>query len=334
MAASCARALWTPALLAALVMLAFAAPASADGGTSVATATPITRDVLMTGNTASLPPLPHSPYAAYESWWSLSVTAGEIVTLTWSTQSADTGLAIWRAGADDQTVNTEHAIEGEGSEYVDPSTGVPGAIKFTATTTGVMPVLFFTQNDFRPPTPPGPYTFTVHVDPAAPGVAVPPAPTPAPVVTAPERACDPVGGNLGKRLLAAMRCTAHETLLEVNCGVHVALLVGIPAKTLKALKTGKGYYDLRKVKKQYRPIAKLINHIEKAKFKSNAPKGFRTGKDVIARIKNAKSAKDVIAILPSLASAVSAADYSQIALDVADIAGLKSCVQAMSEAVS
>jgi len=147
-------------------------------------------------------------------------------------------------------------------------------------------------------------------------------------------ACSPVHGGIGKRLLAALKCTAAETVLEADCGVHIALLVGIPGKLLKGLKTGHGLYDLRKVPKRYRAVAKLINTVEGAKFGPHAPAGFRTGKQVLARIDEARTAGELIKLLPDIAKAVRALDYNEIALDIADLTGLRSCVQGVSLAVS
>jgi hypothetical protein len=92
-------------------------------------------------------------------------------------------------------------------------------------------------------------------------------------------------------------------------------------------------YDLRKVSKRYRPVAKLINAIEGAQFGAHAPPGFRTGKQVIARLRQARTAAGLVKMLPSLAQAVSASDYSRIALDIADLASLHFCVQGLSLAI-
>ena len=313
------------------VSLWFAAGAWAQGGNTLATATPITPGQLETGNDAlnAQGSSPWSEWPVYYSWWLLPVATGDQVLVSWQAQSTDAGLAIWQPDAD---VNTDHAVEGEGNGYVDPSTGVANEIAFTATEAGNMPFDISNEDDFQQPTPPGPYSFTVQVQPpGSPTTSPPPASTtptsaPAPTTTA----CSTVHGSIGVRLLAALKCSAAETALEVDCGVHITLLVGLPDKLLDGLKTARGLYDLRKVPKRYRPVAKLINDIERAQFGADAPPGFRTGKQVIARLRQADTAAGLVKMLPALAQAVSASDYSRIALDIADLAGLHSCVQGLS----
>ncbi len=145
--------------------------------------------------------------------------------------------------------------------------------------------------------------------------------------------CAPVRGNIGKRILAALKCTAIQTKLEFECGFGVARIIVGPLKILAAVKTADGLYDLSKVQKGLRPVAKLINGIRKAKFGKHALPGFRTGGQVIKRLKNIKTAYEVVEILPDLAKAVSRTDLSEIALDLDGILGLRPCVEGVVNAL-
>ena len=154
--------------------------------------------------------------------------------------------------------------------------------------------------------------------------------TPPPALIYP---CAPVRGSIGKRLLASLKCTAIQAKLEFECGFGVAKLIVGPLKILEAAKTADGLYNLSKVKKQFRWLAKFFNGIKRAKFGKHAPHGFRTGAEVIDKLKKAKTAYDVIKLLPDLAKAVSRADFSEIALDMDDILGLRPCVEGVVNAL-
>jgi hypothetical protein len=169
-----------------------------------------------------------------------------------------------------------------------------------------------------PPPPPAPPP-----TPSTPPPAPPPAPTSNP--------CAITHGSVVHNLLASLKCTAEQTKLEAECGFAIATLG--PLKALDALKTASGFYDLRKIKKSVRPIAKLYNDIKRARFSQHAPPGFRSWGDVIDKIRKAHSAWQVVSLLPNIAKAVSAEDFNQIALDMSDILGLKPCVQGIVNSI-
>lgn len=145
--------------------------------------------------------------------------------------------------------------------------------------------------------------------------------------------CIPAHGSIAKELLASLKCTALETKLEGECAVAVAAIILPQLKSIKALKTTKGLYDLRKVKKSLRPLAKLINDLKTFKFGSKAPRGFKTGADVIKKIKTAHSAYEILMLLPQLVKSLSSADFSEIALDLDKYFKLTPCVQAAANAI-
>ncbi|MGN6275524.1 MAG: vWA domain-containing protein [Solirubrobacterales bacterium] len=140
--------------------------------------------------------------------------------------------------------------------------------------------------------------------------------------------CAPVTGSVGKRLVASLKCSAAMTSLEVQCGVELSL-----GKVLKGLVLAKGLIDLRKVKKAYRPLARLVNTIRSAKFLRGAPAGFRTPEQVLSKIGHVKDVIDLIRLLPEIAKSVSRADFKQIALEIGDLAGARACVKGLLLAV-
>jgi hypothetical protein len=151
---------------------------------------------------------------------------------------------------------------------------------------------------------------------------------PAPAAPASSRPCALVKGSVGKQLRASVKCTAALTKYEVKCGVELSL-----GKAVKGLKTAKGLFVLSKVPKKTRPLAKLINHIKTAKFKKSAPPGFRSPREVIARLDEAHDAKALVFLVVDLSRALSWEDFKQIALDVGDVAGAKACVEGLITAV-
>jgi hypothetical protein len=156
------------------------------------------------------------------------------------------------------------------------------------------------------------------------------APDPGPISST-----SPCGHQVGSNwqlLLAAAKCTALQTYLEAKCAVHIALLVGVPAKSLKAAEGANGLYKLSKIKKRYRPLVKWFNTIKGYKFSSKAPAGFKTGGQVISKIRDAKSASDFVKLLPFIHQALSAADYAALGRDVINLLGLQSCADAIATA--
>ncbi len=150
----------------------------------------------------------------------------------------------------------------------------------------------------------------------------------------PAKPCGQPSGGVGAKLLAAARCTAFQTKLEAQCGAAIAGFLFLPLKSLKAAKTAKGLVDLRKLKKDLRPIGKLYNKLSLIKYNKKAPTGFRTPKQTLATVDGVRKAKDLIRLLPNLRKAVSATDFNELALNIAEITGLKPCVEAIVTGLS
>ncbi len=140
--------------------------------------------------------------------------------------------------------------------------------------------------------------------------------------------CAPVRGSVGKRLLASLKCTAAMTWLEGECGVELTL-----NKALKALSVTKGLIELKKVRKGWRPLAKLVNDFKRAKFRKNAPRGFRSPPEILEKLSKVKDGLELVKLLRDVAKALAPEDFRQIALDIGDLAGAKACVEGLLLAV-
>jgi hypothetical protein len=176
----------------------------------------------------------------------------------------------------------------------------------------------------------------------APGGGSPPpndgGPSPAPPPTIYRKAstnpCGTVHGGFVKRLLAAAKCTWAQTLMEAKCGVAISGFIFLPLKSLRAAKTASGLLDLRKLAVKFRPAAKVYNALSLAKYTPDAPRGFKSFGEVRSRIQDANDAHELVTLLPDLRQAISARDLHEIALDIADVADLNSCVEGLANAMA
>lgn len=147
-------------IAASLVLIALPAPAAmAEGGADIAHATPVTVGQLTSGDLRNMPVLGERRRA----WYSIPVTAGDQLTIDWSSDSQDTlfaspQLLLLPVGTTDFTFPSAkawaHQVVGE---------TLHNQLKFTVPTTGTMP---FEINANRV-TSIGLYSFTVNVTHAA-----------------------------------------------------------------------------------------------------------------------------------------------------------------------
>jgi hypothetical protein len=140
-------------------------------------------------------------------------------------------------------------------------------------------------------------------------------------------------GSTWAKVAAGLSCRLRPAVWAAKCAKGVGTAFSAPLKALKIIKdakTAKGLYDLRRVPKKYRPYAKLYNDLVLSPISKNAPKGFRTGKDIWDRVQNAKSIKEVILLLPNIRKALSGADYSQFALDISEVLDIDDCVKLLA----
>ena len=140
---------------------------------------------------------------------------------------------------------------------------------------------------------------------------------------APVYHCTPVHASIGKMLLASLKCSLLNGASFAECGYGIAQYLVLPLDTAK---TARGIYDLRKVGKEFRPLAQAANDILRAKFRKAAIPGFRTGAQIVKRLKQAKTAAKLIELLPDIAKSISTSDLERFINDLVKIAGLKPCV--------
>lgn len=146
--------------LAAATLFAGNAVALADGGQSIAAATPVVYGQLETGNTAN-GGVTNDGLEGYESYWGLSVTNGDEVTISWQAPLDSDGngptLSAYEVGTNDAAVENASAFE---SDTLGPNG--QDQMTFTADETGVMP-LQFESNECCDESAPGPYEFSATV---------------------------------------------------------------------------------------------------------------------------------------------------------------------------
>lgn len=144
-------------LLPAVAVLALsgAAPALADGGRSVASATPVAFGQQQFGNTAN-----GGYYAScgedHNSYWSLYVTAGDRLVIDWEAQTSGTELRLYSSGVSDFNINDSNPLAERSL-----SSNNRDELVFNVPRTGVMPLRF--SAGCGDATDLGPYDFTAYV---------------------------------------------------------------------------------------------------------------------------------------------------------------------------
>jgi hypothetical protein len=156
-------------LTAALFVLGVPATAAADGGTSIAAATPVVFGMPQTGDVRNgfkadvqCPTL--------RSWWALNVTAGDEVTVSWQSDRA-LGFVFPVGTTDANLREPAFAPSGMQAEPVDPKrqdSGFRATFTITAEATGAMPLQFAMSTDCGSNRSSGAYGFTATVRPASP----------------------------------------------------------------------------------------------------------------------------------------------------------------------
>jgi hypothetical protein len=146
--------------ISALSLFAGSAVAFADGGQTIATATPVVLGQLELGNTLN-GGVTTDGLNGFESYWALNVTNGDDVTIAWQAPLDVSGngplLSAYDVGTDDSSVLDASPSQSEplGADGTD-------AMTFTADATGVMP-LQFESGVCCSESVPGPYQFTATV---------------------------------------------------------------------------------------------------------------------------------------------------------------------------
>jgi hypothetical protein len=138
----------------AVSLFAGSAVALADGGQTIATATPVVYGQLETGNTAN-GGVTTDGADGYESYWALNVTNGDDVTINWTAPLDQNGngpvLSVYEVATNDASIE-------DANPFWSDNLGANGqdAMTFTADETGMMPL----QCEESAP---GPYQFSATV---------------------------------------------------------------------------------------------------------------------------------------------------------------------------
>ncbi len=130
------------------------APASAraDGGQSIASAPAVAFGQQQFGNTANGLRTDDGVANVWQQYWTLAVTAGDIITIDWKSQTLPT-LSVYSAGITDFSIGNIDPVESQGIGGNGHS-----QLRFTAPSSGVMPLVI--TNSWQGP---GPYDFTAYV---------------------------------------------------------------------------------------------------------------------------------------------------------------------------
>jgi hypothetical protein len=144
--------------LAAAVLLP--ASALADGGPSIAAAPAIVFGQQEFGNTATGGVVPDGCggdfYTSYRSYWLLSASAGDQLTIDWEAQANNTELDVFPVGTTDFNVDNANTLE---YQRLNPSGR--NELVFSVSSSGVLPTSFRGCGDVG--NAPGPYDFTAYV---------------------------------------------------------------------------------------------------------------------------------------------------------------------------
>ena len=148
------------AAVGVLLGAAWASPALADGGTSIAGAPSIVPAQQEFGNTATGGQYDGGCSSAsgktYRSWWSLAAISGDHIKVDWEAQGADTVLAILNSGATDYNFLQQDPLASQ-----EAGGGTKTELKVVAPSTGALPLEL--KADLGCISTLGPYDFTVYL---------------------------------------------------------------------------------------------------------------------------------------------------------------------------
>ncbi len=121
---------------------------------------------------------------------------------------------------------------------------------------------------------------------------------------------------LGK-LIKGVECIIKAPV--VQCGASLLF-----SKAEKAFELGKATKLARPVAKLYKDLAQIYGH----RYFGAAPVGYRSFKELKATYDRASAMLQIVEVIPALKTAIEQKRLRLIAEDLADIIGVKSCVQA------
>lgn len=146
-----------------------------------------------------------------------------------------------------------------------------------------------------------------------------PAPPPPPPATPRNGCAGHHHRNLLHRVIAGLRCKSRTF---GKCLIAIA----IDFPELRGAKLVSGLYDLKKVSKALKPIAKLYNDLKKVKLLPDAPKGYRTFGEIKRKLEHVHRVLDVVKMIPDLVRAIPKREIGVIVNDLIDLAGVRPCI--------
>jgi hypothetical protein len=158
-------------------------------------------------------------------------------------------------------------------------------------------------------------------------IPAPPPPPPPPEPATPANGCIEHQGNLWHKVVSGLKCKLTPAIAGGKCAVAIA--INFPE--LRLAKAASGLYDLNKVTKSFKPVAKLYNDLKKATILPDAPKGYRSFGEIKGKLERAKSVLDVVKMVPSLARALKKKDFEAVFNDLIDLAGVRPCVDLLTK---
>jgi hypothetical protein len=289
------------------LMLVFVSAAWGDGGKTIATGPVVTPGQQESGDTSTVSPESHGNY---HSWWNLSVTVGDYVTIDWGAPNFAAGtypeIQVFPIDTSDYTYAdaTFSAYQGpfddtRSSDYEvqSPSGNGLNRLDFTAGETGNVPFDFTTgPTNCCSSVSNAPYYFTVSV-------------------THKAGTCT---GSTWHRLL----CDAAKLKTIVECGVEVAAFG--PLKALRGIKIIKGLYDTRKVSGALRPVYQVYDDLMKLHLRNGL-----TGADLWRKLQKARTVKDLVNNLIDVGKLVTdtkGKSFTRFVRDFTDLIGVGACV--------
>ncbi len=123
-------------------------------------------------------------------------------------------------------------------------------------------------------------------------------------------------------------------MLEAKCAFGIVTLVAPALKAIKIIEAADSATIIASLPDKMRPFAQFLYDLYHARFLKDAPAGYQTPAEVISKLRSVKTAHELLKVMPELARAIANNDYGRLATDLADIAGLKACIQGVKLATS
>jgi hypothetical protein len=145
--------------------------------------------------------------------------------------------------------------------------------------------------------------------------------------------CARTKGVAARVLLASLSCNRSAGILRTRCAAATKAMLP-PSKVFRAAKRARSAAALRRqVAPRYRTVAAALYDLYHAKIQSRGVPGYRHPDDIVARFRHARTAADVMRMLPPLSNALRSKDFERVVNDLTKVAGLQRCVAGLKATV-